>query len=202
MRSGLEVLRQPPQRFGPTELTRHLERLDAIHALGLAPETAPAVPAAVIDRLAAQAHAECARPRLARLPEAAAHGDCWPRCSMLSKALPSMTRSISSTSSSSRAYATPSAATTPADCAPCAISTPPRSSPRGRPGVVVAEAASEAGQAARAGRAPRGDLDRGDPRGHRAHRAVGASSGRPPLRRTLRPLATPSAGCSPSCSHA
>lgn len=65
---SLEALRQPPQRFSPTELTRHLERLDAIRALGLAPETAPALPAAVVDRLARAARRM--RPTvLARLPE-------------------------------------------------------------------------------------------------------------------------------------
>ena len=66
--SSLEELRQGPQRFSPTELVRHLERLDAIRALGLAPEAAPAVPAAVVDRLAHTARRM--RPAtLARLPE-------------------------------------------------------------------------------------------------------------------------------------
>ena len=65
---SIEALRQAPQRFGPTELTRHLERLDAIRALGLAPEAAPAVPAAVIDRLACGAR-RMRGAALARLPE-------------------------------------------------------------------------------------------------------------------------------------
>ena len=65
---NLEALRQPPQRFGPTELTRHLERTGAIRVLGLAPETAPAVPEAVIDRLARSAR-RVRLTALARLPE-------------------------------------------------------------------------------------------------------------------------------------
>ena len=66
--TNLEGLRRSPQRFGPGELMRHLERLDAIRELALAPDAAPAVPEAVVDRLARAARRM--RPTvLARLPE-------------------------------------------------------------------------------------------------------------------------------------
>ncbi len=66
--TGLEDLRRSPQRFGPGELMRHLDRLDAIRELALAPDAAPAVPEAVVDRLARAARRM--RPTiLARLPE-------------------------------------------------------------------------------------------------------------------------------------
>ena len=66
--ASIEELRRAPRRLAPGEFMAHLQRIDAIRAVNLAPKGAPGAPEAVIERLARSARKM--RPvTLARLPE-------------------------------------------------------------------------------------------------------------------------------------
>ena len=64
----IDELQRTPRRLAPGEFMTHLERIDAIRAVNLAPKDPPGAPDAVIERLARSARKM--RPAaLARLPE-------------------------------------------------------------------------------------------------------------------------------------